>query len=280
LEPGESRAALVGARSYDAVIDTLAFGAADAADLRAVDCGHLVVISTASVYADDTGNGFETGVFPHYPDPIPETQALVPPGAGYSASKVALELALQGAPVTILRPAAIHGIGARHPREFWFVRRALDKRRFLPLEGAGRSVFHTTSTLGMASFVRHCLSRGIHGTFNIADPVAPSVAEVAALVAGHLGWDWQIVPTRDLPDAPGHIGHTPLSTAHPVRLSMAKARATGWDGGPDYAACLPRYLDGLVAHAADWRTAFPVFTRYGHDPFDYAAEDAALSGRA
>jgi len=62
-----------------------------------------------------------------------------------------------------------------------------------------------------------------------------------------------------------------------VRLSTARARATGWDGGPDYAACLPAYVAWLVSHADDWQTAFPVFQQYGHNPFDYPAEDAALA---
>ena len=137
LPAGPTRAALI-ARGYDAVIDTLAFTAADAADLLAEPAGHLTVISTASVYADAQGRGFERtdDGFPHYPDPIPETQPLVPPGEGYSAGKVALEAAL-GTHAAILRPGAIHGIGARHPREWYFVKRALDGRKRLPLADGG-----------------------------------------------------------------------------------------------------------------------------------------------
>ena len=36
----------------------------------------------------------------------------------------------------------------------------------------------------------------------------------------------------------------------------------------------------MTAHAHDWQTAFPVFQHYGADPFDYAAEDAALEATA
>ena len=79
-------------------------------------------------------------------------------------------------------------------------------------------------------------------------------------------------------DIKGHpIGETPFSVDNTVRLSMAKALATGWDGGPAYHDCLPDYVRWMVSHADDWKTAFPVFQSYESDPFDYAAEDAALA---
>jgi nucleoside-diphosphate-sugar epimerase len=278
--PAESRAALIRRLGpLDAVIDPLAFTAADARDLLAEQSlvGAFAVISTASVYADDQGRGFETDPalgFPQYPDPIAETQAVVPPGEGYSAGKAALEQALHSTrPVAILRPAAIHGIGARHPREFWFLKRALDGRTRLPLLNAGQTWFQTTSTLGLASFTRHVLTHGLTGAFNIGDPIAPSTAKVAEAVAAHIGHRFTILDPG--PDS-DPVGHSPLSPAHPIRLSMAKARATGWDGGPDYRATLPAYLDWMIPQARNWQNAFPVFACYGHDPFDYAAEDRTL----
>ncbi len=277
--PLETRAATIRALGpFDAVFDPLVFSAEDAADLLAEPAGHLVVVSTASVYADDQGRGFETDRsrgFPRYPDPIPETQALMPPGAGYSAGKVAMETALEaaGRPVTLLRPAAIHGIGARHPREFWFLKRALDGRRVLPLKAGGATWFHTSSTAGIADFARHAVTQGLAGAFNIADPRAYSTAEIARAVATSVGWSFEIVDPGPREDG---VGHSPLSPDHPIRLSLEKARATGWSGGPDYTAGLSAYLHWIRSRAADWPDAFPVFTRYGRDPFDYAAEDAAL----
>lgn len=281
-DPMETRAALIRQLGgAEAVFDALAFTAADADDLLAVqgDVGAYAVISTASVYADAMGRGLETGDgFPDYPDPIHEDQPRVPPGEGYSAGKVALEDALMRAktPVAILRPGAIHGIGARHPREFWFVKRALDGRHRVPAVAGGASVFHTTSTIGLASLGVHCLTRGLSGPFNAADPISPSVVEIAAAIGGVMGHAFTLVPVESLSQAAEHVGHTPWSADRPMRMNMDRARATGWDGGPDYAACLPDYVDWLVTHAHDWQTAFPVFQNYGHDPFDYAAEDAAL----
>ena len=269
LPPPPSRAAAV-ARGYDAVIDTLAYTAADAADLLAEPAGHYTVISTASVYTDAQGRGFELrdNGFPQYPDPIDEMQATVPPGPGYSAGKVAMEAALHGR-AAILRPGAIHGIGARHPREWWFVKRALDGRHVVPVAMGGRSVFHTSSTIGIASLTRHLAENHITGPFNVADPVALSVAQIAAAIGDAMGHCFDLIDHA--------IGHTPFSVDHPVRLSTARASATGWDGGPDYAACLPDYIHWLTRHRDNWQTDFPVFQTYGHNPFDYAAEDAALA---
>jgi nucleoside-diphosphate-sugar epimerase len=280
-DPAETRAALIGALGgADAVFDALAFTVADAEDLLAAqaDVGAFCVISTASVYADARGRGLESGEgFPDFPDPIHEDQPRVAPGEGYSAGKVALENALQRArtPVVLLRPGAIHGIGARHPREFWFVNRALDGRHWVPVVDGGKSLFHTTSTTLLASLAVHCLTRRIGGTFNAGDPRAPTVAEIAAAIGGLMGHDFTLIPVDSLPRAADHVGHTPWSAKNPLHLSMDRARATGWDGGPDYAACLPDYVDWLCAQP-DWKSAFPVFQNYGHDPFDYAAEDAAL----
>jgi hypothetical protein len=132
---------------------------------------------------------------------------------------------------------------------------------------AGRSVFHISSTTGIASLTRHLIDHGLTEALNVADPVALSVAQIAAAVGQVLGHRFDLIDHA--------IGHTPFSVDHRVRLSTA--RATGWDGGPDYAACLPDYIRWLVGHAGTWQTAFPVFQHYGHDPFDYAAEDAALA---
>ncbi len=51
------------------------------------------------------------------------------------------------------------------------------------LAQAGLSVFHTTSTAGMADFTLHLLSSGQTGTFNIADPQAMTTADLAHTLA-------------------------------------------------------------------------------------------------
>ncbi len=289
---GDSRAAMIAARpsGYDGVFDPLCYTAADAADLLDArsQVGALVVISTASVYADAEGRGFETDPAagpPHYPDPIPEAQPRVPPGAGYSAAKVAMEDRLAGS-AAILRPAAVHGIGARHPREFWFVKRFLDRRLTVPLMRGGDTVFHTSSTAGIASLTALCLEDRLTGAFNVADPVALPALGIGRLIADIMGVSVRFTdpgpppirlpPARPLPPGLSHVGQSPWSVENPLRLDLARARATGWDGGPDYAERLAPYVNWLCQQAANWREAFPAFGAYGHDPFDYGAEDRAL----
>ena len=97
------------------------------------------------------------------PSPAPPTRSrrISPPsppgplfGPGYSNSKVALEQALAGR-ATILRPTAFHGIGSRHPRDWWVVKRLFDGR-LIPLT-APRAGFHTTSTASIVSLTTFCL---------------------------------------------------------------------------------------------------------------------------
>jgi hypothetical protein len=121
----------------------------------------------------------------------------------------------------------------------------------------------------MASLTRHLITRGLTGAFNAADPFALTAAEMAKAIGRALGHDF------DLIDHP--VGQTPWSASNPLRLSTAKARATGWDGGPAYADCLPDYIAWLVTRRDTWAEDFPIFRHYDPNPFDYAAEDAALA---
>ena len=279
LPHAQSRAATIRAGGgYDAVFDPMALAGDDAQDLLTAraDVGQYCVISTASVYADAQGRSLETAGdsgFPEFPREINEQQPTVAPGLGYSPGKVAMEQAFADAPVTLLRPCAIYGIGARHPREWWFVKRALDGRTRVPLVDAGGNIFHTSSARGIASLAAFCANNQHLGTFNVADPQALSVAQIGQAIARVMGHKFTLIPVDDLPDVLAHVGYTPWSVENPLRLSTAKARALGWDGGPDYVAELPAYCAWLATRATTWQDDFPAFQAYGHDVFDYAAED-------
>lgn len=282
LHHGDSRADTIRiGGGYDAVFDPMALTADDAVDLLTAraDVAQYCVISTATVYVDAQGRSLETAGdtgFPEFPRDIGETQPTVAPGEGYSAGKVAMEQALRDAPVTILRPGAIYGIGARHPREWWFVKRALDGRLRVPLVDAGQNIFHTSSAVGIASLASFCLQHQHHGIFNAADPQALTVTQIAQAIGQTLGHRFTLIPVDDLPEAFAHIGFTPWSVENPMRLSTAKARALGWQGGPEFGAVLPEYCAWLAQHAATWQDDFPAFQAYGHDVFDYTAEDRVL----
>src|SRR5690348_2812693 len=141
--------------------------------------GSLVVISTASVYADDEGRAFdgEGGDLPRLPVPILETQPTAKPGdETYSTQKAELEQTLLAGPLpsTLLRACAIHGPGAKLPRELYFVKRAHDGRRRVAIAWKGESRFHTTSVPNLAELIRLAAEQPGDRALNAGDPDPPT----------------------------------------------------------------------------------------------------------
>ena len=279
--PGDLARAL--GTGADALIDTTAYGLGHARQLTAVqgNVGSFVVISSASVYRDSLGRTLDEASqngFPELPDPIPETHPTVDPGpATYSTRKIALERHLldeAAAPVMILRPCAIHGVGSRRPREWWFVKRILDCRRAIPLAYRGTSRFHTSSTANIAALIRVAVERPGRRVLNIADPSAPSVADIAAFIAQHLGYDGRIVQV-DQQSYPPSVGRTPWSVPRPFVVDCRAAVDLGYSPVTTYADAVKLVCDWLVATVGDgnWKERFPVLASYPRDLFDYAIED-------
>ena len=280
-DAGQGRDALIG-DGADAVFEPLAMHAADAAGLLAARgrVGRFVAISSAAVYQDARGRSLATQEqgFPQFDRPITEDQSTAAPGPGYAGSKISLEAALlaSGAPVTILRPGAIHGAGARHPREWVIVKRMLDGRSVMPVACAGASRFGTTAADAIGALVETCLRQRAQGVFNVADADAPSVAQIAAAIGTILGRTLTLIPVGELPDDLGHVGQTPWSVPLPMVMDTARARALGWQPLPHAMAVRPA-VQALLALDQPWQTAFPMFGHYGFDPFDDASEDRALA---
>jgi nucleoside-diphosphate-sugar epimerase len=265
----------------DAVIDTVAYDAVHARQLLAIegDVGAFVVISSAAVYRDDNGRTLdearETG-FPELPDPITEAQPTVEPGpATYATRKIALERTLLDEarrPVVILRPCAIHGTHSHHPREWWFVKRILDRRPFVPLAHEGRSRFHTSAAANIAALAATALDHPGTRILNIADPEAPSVMEIGALIAAHMRYQGQMIGLG--PDAPGTVGVSPWSVPRPFILDTAAAVALGYTARTSYRQAIGPLCDWLAGQDKEaWEAAFPVLAKYRWALFDYASED-------
>jgi nucleoside-diphosphate-sugar epimerase len=212
------------------------------------------------------------------PDPIPETHPTVDPGpTTYSTRKIALERHLldeAAAPVTILRPCAIHGLGSRHPREWWFVKRILDHRRAIPLAYRGISRFHTSSVANIVALARVTVETPGHRVLNIADPSAPSVADIAAFIAQHLDYHGRIVEV-DEQSYPPSVGRTPWSVPRPFVVDCRAALNLGYSPATVYADAVKLVCDWLVATVGDgaWKERFPILASYPRDLFDYAVED-------
>lgn len=273
------------AGGVDVVVDVVAYDDRQAAPLvaRADRIGSAVVVSSAAVYVDAVGNGFETDELGAFPVPLGEDQPTVAPGRGsYAAGKVALEQAwaASSVPTTILRPGAIHGPGCVQPREWTFVKRALDGRDVRVLAYDGQSRFHTTATAVLGELVRLAARSPGDRVLNAADPVAPTVAEIALAVDAAMGVTSRLVA---VPGAPvDGVGLTPWSVPRPVVLDMRRAAdQLGYVAPGAYEDTVGACVDWLVeaAAAGDWREAFPGYVRMEAmgDFFAYAAEDAFLA---
>jgi nucleoside-diphosphate-sugar epimerase len=247
------------------------------------------------VYVDADGNHNNSPERPRYDGPIRESQATMAPSdedyqtaEGYGANKVAAEHVLldSGAPVSVLRAAKVHGTGATRPREWVFVKRALDRRQAILLaEPAG--VAQTTAAANIAALVEVVAARPGARILNSADPDAPSVLEISRTIARQLGVEWTEVLLDGEADRDGAadkaLGRTPWDAPHPIVLDMTAAASLGYVPAGDYAATVAEGVEWLVAAARSGEGAelLPAADDEFFAPMlDYAAEDRYLARRS
>ncbi|QQD75621.1 NAD-dependent epimerase/dehydratase family protein [Curtobacterium sp. YC1] len=272
----------------DLLVDTVGVTRDDALQLQPFldDVGSTVFVSSKAVYADEQGRHANSLDKPVFGGAVTELQPTVTAGDGdptsrdgYGAAKVAAEQVLldHGAPVTVLRPSKVYGVGIGRPREWFVVRRVLDGRERVLLADHGRGVDHTTAASGIGSLVRLVADAPDRRILNVADATAPTVLEIVRTIGAHLGHRFDEVLLDE--DAPAFVGTTPWSTPSPFVLDTAAARALGWES-PAFATAVVPELDWLVetAHAVPAGGDVP----WADDPFwdrmfDYGPEDAALA---
>jgi nucleoside-diphosphate-sugar epimerase len=272
--------AAVGAGA-DVVLDTVAFTREHGEQLNGLAglAGSLVVISSASVYADDDGRTLDEandeGDFPRMPVPIPETQRTAEPGdATYSTRKAELEQTLLGGPLpaTLVRASAIHGPGAKLPRELFFVKRARDGRREVALAWKGESRFHTTSVANLAELIRLAAAQPASRTLNAGDPDPPTTLEICEATGRALDHEFEPVL---LPDA---ACDNPWSVPRPFVVSMEAAeRELGYRPLTTYPEAVREtcaWVVGELDQGRSWEGT------YLEAMLDYDAEDEALRSRA
>lgn len=264
----------------DLLLDCVGFDASAADRLLAVQgrVGHLMVISSASVYRDAQRRTLDEAVdgtgFPKFPIPIPEDCPTVDAGPEtYSTRKVAMEECLlqAEAKATVLRPCAIHGPHSKHAREWWFVKRLLDGRTRIPLAYQGRSQFQTTSTAAIAEAVLFAVQSEAPAVMNVADADSPTVREIGQVVMDVMGTRAELVGLPDEPYPPA-VGATPWSVPAPMIIGSSAPSAGS------YAVTAPAAIDWLLRtiRDRDWRAMLPQLAAYPNDHFDYEAEDRLL----
>jgi nucleoside-diphosphate-sugar epimerase len=275
---GQLRAA-VGAGA-DVVFDSVAMNREHGEQLNVLEglVGSLVVISTASVYADDEGRALdgEGGDPPVLPVPILETQRTAEPGdATYSTQKADLEQTLLAGPLpaTLIRPCAIHGPGAQLPREVFFVKRAIDGRRRVALAWNGESRFHTTSVANLAELVRLAAAQPGDRILNGGDPDPPSTLEICRAIGNALEHEFE--PVLLPADEFGNPWAVPSSSPLVVSMEVAE-RELGYRPVTTYPEAVKEtcaWLVGELERGRSWEGT------YIADTLDYAAEDEVLAAQ-
>jgi nucleoside-diphosphate-sugar epimerase len=216
--------------------------------------------------------------------PIPETQPTVEPGdATYSTKKVAVERILLEngrTPAAIVRPCAIYGRGDRMAREWFFVKRAVDRRPYVLLANRGLGHFHTVAAENVGELVRLIAASPRTGVFNSGDPDPPSVVEIARTIGETAGLRFTEVLVADAAGR-GELGQTPWSTPKPFLVDMAKAEEElGYRPATTWADAITRQVRWLLdaTQGRDWREVLPRGADYLR--FEYEQEDAFVASLA
>jgi nucleoside-diphosphate-sugar epimerase len=283
-DDAQLRAAL--GEGADVVVDTVAYTREHGEQLNgfAGSVGSLVVISSASVYADDTGRTLDEAesvdTFPHLPLPIPETQRTTEPGdETYSTRKVALEqTVLEGPlPSTVVRPCAIHGPAARLPRELFFVKRALDGRRRVALASNGESRFHVTSTANLSELIRLAVATPADRILNCGDSDPPTTLEICHVVGAVLDHEFEPVLFPESSYERAGIDN-PWAVPLPFVVDMTAAESElGYRPVTTYPEAVREtctWLVGELERGRSWEGTYLAAM------LDYAAEDEALGSRS
>jgi nucleoside-diphosphate-sugar epimerase len=272
----------------DVVVHVTAFDAGHGEQLLALGdrVGSVIALSTLSVYSDAQGHSLDQAkdeaTFPAWPVPIPEDWITLPPGpATYSTRKVALGQTLLGNapwPVTILRPGAIHGPHSRHLREWYFIKRVLDRREEVVLPYEGESIFQTTATVNLAGLVLLAAENPGNRTLNCGDLNPPSATQISATIDDLMGWTTEQVLVAGREPSPS-VGNHPWKVPQPVISDMHAAQSElGYRELSNYRTAIAESLAWAIdaCEGRDWREVFPNLAAYPHDLFDYDAEDAFL----
>jgi nucleoside-diphosphate-sugar epimerase len=256
----------------DVLVDNVCYTAAHARMLLPLldVVGSTVMLSSKAVYVDAAGNHSNSDVRPDFGGPIKETQRTLPPGdmpyhsrEGYGPNKVAAEQVLlqTGRPVTVVRPSKVHGPGSANPREWFFVKRVLDRRPAVLLAHRGEGVDHPTAAANIAALVEVAAAKPAARILNCADPDAPNGLEISQTIARLMGHEWEEVLVDG--DEPGRH---PWDAVPPVILDTTAASELGYVPAGDYEATVAEEVDWLVANPPDGE-------------FDYTDEDRYLALR-
>jgi nucleoside-diphosphate-sugar epimerase len=265
----------------DALVDVIPYRAGDARQLRRLEgkVGTVIAISSAAVYAGSDGRGLLEMGNSERPVPIPESHPTIPSeDQSYAGRKAAIEellLEQRAIPVTVLRPGAIYGERDFASREWYFVKRVLDRRDNVVLAYNGASRFHHVAAENVAELVRLALGKPGTRVLNAGDEEVRTVTQIARTVAALLNHQWEEVLFSG-PPTPDAVGDTPWTTPKPFVLDMTAAREElGYRDVIAYEEALRRTCEWLerIAGGQRWQDVLPRAAEFYGGLFDYGAED-------
>lgn len=273
----------------DAFVDVIAYRSGDARQLEVLRgrVGTLVVISTGAVYAGASGKpyfgNYDTADW-YAPVRLAESHpTLAPDDSSYGGGKAAVEQVIRElkiAPTTLIRPFAVFGPNSTASREWYFVKRVLDRRPTVLLSSRGREKFNRCSVENLAEIVRLACEHPGDRVVNAADEDPCDVLDIAREVADLMHWQWSEILLPGPPPAP-FIGYTPWSTPARLEADMSAAhRELGYEPVITCAATLEatvEWLRGYLRDSSSWEDLLPGYVaRNGHDTFSYDKEDAFI----
>ncbi len=179
-------------------------------------------------------------------------------------------------PSTLVRACAIHGPGAKLPRELFFVKRAVDGRRRVALALNGESRFHTTSVANLAELIRLAAAQPGNRPLNAGDPDPPTTLEICRAIGDALDHEFEpVLFPEDSEELPGL--DNPWAVPRPFVVSMTVAEEElGYRPVTTYPEAVRDTCAWLVAELEGGRSWDGT---YLEGMLDYAAEDEALASR-
>lgn len=173
----------------------------------------------------------------------------------------------------ILRYTMVYGPHAYIPFEWYFVRRVLDGRRELALEGDGLMLPQRGYADNLAAAVLLTMTHpGAAGrTFNVGDEQVLSVAAIAAEVAGALGHSFDVV---GVPISASPCGN-PFALRQNTVFDLGAVRALGYRDVVGVAEATRRAAVWLAEHPVAAGSAEEL--SLGRHAFDYGREDRAVA---
>ena len=187
---------------------------------------------------------------------------------GYGANKVAAERVFleSSIPTTVIRASKVHGVGNPRPREWVYVKRALDRRPVVFFNQGGVGADHTTAAANTAALIETVARQPGDRIVNSGDPDPPNGPGIARAIAAYLDHQWEEI----LLAGPHELGDHPWNLVPPVRLDLSASEALGYRPVGTFAETIGAEIDWLLGRGNDrpWQDD-PYFDRF----FPYADED-------